>query len=179
MHGALVCLHWGVAAAGADRETVCLDDAIRSMVRCRPGREVVAALDSILHRGLRSMQELQDLFATLPARYLVLLALADARAESGPETLVRLMLRQLGVEFDLQVSVAGVGRVDFLVGARLIIECDSRAHHADWDQRRRDIRRDQEAARRGFVTVRLLAEDILFHPERVLPVLADVVRAHV
>ncbi|GAB2830218.1 DUF559 domain-containing protein [Microbacterium insulae] len=141
-------------------------------------REVVAALDSILNQGLRSMRELREIFGRLPAKYQVLLALADGRAESGPETLVRLMLRMLGADFDPQVRIAGVGRVDFLVGERLILECDSRAHHSDWDQRRRDIRRDQEAARRGFVTARLLAEDILFRPEEVMSVLADVVRAH-
>lgn len=177
-YGSFVRLHWGCARGGAGREAVSLDEAIRAMVRCRPPREVVGALDSILHLGLRSWDELRDVFASLPRKYEVLLRLADGRAESGPESLVRLMLRQLGAVFDIQVRIDGVGRVDFLIGDRLIIECDSRAHHSDWDQRRKDIRRDQEAARRGYATVRLLAEDVLFRPAEVRQLLADLLAVH-
>jgi very-short-patch-repair endonuclease len=178
VHGSSVRLHWGRSPEWASREAVSLDEAIRTMVRCRAPREVVAALDSILYLGIRSREELHEIFACLPRKYEVLLRLADGRAESGPESLVRLMLRQLGAAFDLQVVIGGVGRVDFLIGDRLILECDSKAHHSDWGQRRKDIRRDQEAARRGYTTVRLLAEDVLFRPAEVMELLADLVAAH-
>ncbi|MGN8551599.1 UNVERIFIED_CONTAM: DUF559 domain-containing protein [Microbacterium sp. SLM126] len=177
VHGAIARVHWGDLTEPATREAVGLEDAIRTLVTCRPPREVIAALDSVLHLGLMSESEMRTLFRALPAKYGVLLRLVDGRAESGTESFVRLMLRRLGIPFEVQVELGGVGRVDFVIAAKLIIECDSRAHHGDWSQRRRDIRRDQEAARRGFATIRLLAEDIIFHPEDVEALLADVARS--
>lgn len=82
--------------------------------------------------------------------------------ESGPETLVRLILRGLGCDVDVQVQIPGVGRVDFVVDGWLIIECDSKAHHEGWDAQRRDRRRDIAAAALGYTTIRPLAEDLLY-----------------
>lgn len=176
-HGAIARVHWGELTVPATCDAVGLVDAIHTLVRCRPPREVVAALDSVLHLGLMSETGLRAVFDSLPAKYGVLLRLVDARAESGTETFVRLMLRRLGVDFDVQVDIPGVGRVDFVVAGRLIIECDSKAHHSDWSQRRRDIRRDQQAARMGYATVRLLAEDIIFQHDAVQMLLADLARS--
>jgi very-short-patch-repair endonuclease len=58
----------------------------------------------------------------------------------------------------------------------LIIECDSEAHHGGWDARRRDLRRDQEAAALGYHTFRPIAEDIFWHPERVVAALRGLLR---
>lgn len=176
-HGAIARVHWGDITVPPTRETVGLDDAIRTLVRCRPPREVIAALDSVLYLGMMSEAEMRDLFGALPPKYGVLLRLVDGRAESGTESFVRLMLRQLGIPFEVQVELSGVGRVDFVIAGKLIIECDSKAHHSDWNQRRRDIRRDQEAARLGYATVRLLAEDILFQPDAVHALLAGIARS--
>ncbi|MCY1159280.1 MAG: hypothetical protein MOP51_2305, partial [Citricoccus sp.] len=49
-----------------------------------------------------------------------------------PESLMRLILCDLGVEFSLKVKIVGVGRVDFVVDGFLIIECDSKAFHQGW-----------------------------------------------
>ncbi|MET2010823.1 type IV toxin-antitoxin system AbiEi family antitoxin domain-containing protein [Microbacterium chocolatum] len=140
-------------------------DALACALRCQPPRASVASLDSALHGGHLRMDELDELFRLLPRRHRVLRRLVDARAESGPETLVRLLLRSLGAAFDVQVVIAGVGRVDFLVEGWLIIECDSRAFHSDWDAQRRDRRRDQAAAALGYATFRPIAEDITWHPD--------------
>jgi very-short-patch-repair endonuclease len=86
------------------------------------------------------------------------------------------MLRRLGCSFDVQVRIDGVGRVDFVVDGWLIIECDSEAHHAGWAERRRDLRRDQAAAARGFVTYRPIAEDIMWNPDDVWEALAGLIR---
>ena len=88
-------------------------------------------------------------------------------AESGPESLVRLMLRTIGVAFDVQRQLDGVARVDFLVDGWLIVECDSQAHHSSWEAQRRDRRRDQIAATQGFATYRPIAEDIMWQPDEV------------
>ncbi len=82
------------------------------------------------------------------------------------------MLRALGVPFEVQVVIDGVGRVDFVVADWLIVECDSDEHHSGWDRQRRDRRRDQAAAALGYATYRPIAEDIMWHPQRVRDALA-------
>ncbi len=78
-----------------------------------------------------------------------------------------LILRAIGCSFDVQVTVSGVGRVDFVVDGWLIIECDSEAFHSSWEQQKRDRRRDQAAAAQGFSTSRPITEDIMWHPDEV------------
>ncbi|MCH6231543.1 DUF559 domain-containing protein [Microbacterium sp. CFH 31415] len=152
-------------------------DALREAVRCQPPRGAVATLDSALHLGLLATHELEELFATLPGRYAVVRRLVDARCESGPESLVRLILRSLGVHFDVQVVISGVGRVDFVVDGWLIVECDSFEHHSSWDAQRRDRRRDQRAAALGYATYRPIAEDIMWRPEEVRAALVGLLRS--
>ena len=152
-------------------------DAIYDAVMSQSPRAGVATIDSALHLGVLHLDDLDELFAALPRRYRRLRRLLDRRAESGPETLVRLMLRSLGYSFDCQVTITGVGRVDFLVDGWLVVECDSKAHHSSWEAQRNDRRRDLEAAKRGLVTLRLIAEDILWHQGDVRAALAGVLAA--
>jgi len=150
-------------------------DALLHAVRCQDPRAAVATLDSALHHRLLRNDELDEFFAELPRRYRRLRRLLDARCESGPETFVRLMLRTLGCRYRPQAVIDGVGRVDFLVDGWLIVECDSRAHHGDAVAQRSDRRRDLAAATRGFVVLRLLAEDIMWRPDVVLAALRGAV----
>lgn len=85
------------------------------------------------------------------------------------------MLRSLGLSFEVQVAIPGVGIVDFVVEGWLIIECDSEAHHSSWNAQRRDRRRDQEAAALGYATYRPIAEDIMWNPDSVLAALRGLV----
>jgi very-short-patch-repair endonuclease len=142
-------------------------DALACAIRCQTPRAALATIDSALHRRVIRSDELGDLFRLLPRRHRVLRKLIDARAESGPETLVRLILRSLGASFEVQVVVIGVGRVDFVVDGWLIVECDSEEFHSSWEAQRRDRRRDQAAAALGYATFRPIAEDILWHPDLV------------
>ena len=146
-------------------------DALIDAVQCQDPRAAVATLDSALHQGILRGDELDELFDALPRRYRRLRALLDSRAESGPETLVRLMLRGLGCSIEVQVRIHGVGRVDLVVDGWLIIECDSKEFHSDWDAQKRDRRRDLAAAKLGYCTLRLVAEDIMWQPEVVLDAL--------
>lgn len=143
-------------------------DALVTAVMCQSVSAAIATLDSALHQRLIGEAELDEVFAALPRRLRLLRRHLDHRAESGAETLMRLLLRRLGCRVEVQRQIAGVGRVDFLVDGWLIIECDSEAHHADWAQQKKDRRRDQAAAERGYVTFRAIAEDIFWHAERPL-----------
>lgn len=142
-------------------------DAVAHAVLCQRPRDAVATIDSALHHGVLRLDELDELFGALPRRYRRLRGLLDARAESGPETLVRLILRTLGCRFDVQAHVDGVGRVDLLVDGWLIVECDSEQFHSGWQAQRADRRRDLAAASRGYSVLRIIAEDIMWRPEAV------------
>ncbi|MGN6272600.1 MAG: hypothetical protein ACTHMQ_05860 [Protaetiibacter sp.] len=160
-----------------DALTVDVVDAVFQAVLCLPPRAAIAAIDSALHLGVLRSDELDELFDALPRRYRRLRRLLDPRAESGSETLMRLILRSLGCVIEAQVDIDGVGRVDFLVDGWLIIECDSRAYHSDWAAQRRDRRRDQAAAARGYTTFRPIAEDIMWAPDQVRAALVGLLGA--
>ncbi|MDQ1083218.1 MULTISPECIES: type IV toxin-antitoxin system AbiEi family antitoxin domain-containing protein [Microbacterium] len=159
--------HWRSSTAPPDSAVTALIEALAQSVRCQAPRSAVATLDSAWHLGFVDEDGLGQIFARLPRRYQVLRGLLEGRSESGPESLVRLLLRTLGCHVDVQVRIDGVGRVDFLVDGWLIVECDSERFHGDWQSHKRDRRRDSAALERGFCTVRLLAEDILYRPDAV------------
>ncbi|HTN56973.1 MAG TPA: hypothetical protein VL043_01775 [Protaetiibacter sp.] len=142
-------------------------DALYDAVIGQEPRAAIATLDSALHLGVLHPDDLDELFAALPRRFRRLRRLLDARAESGAESLLRLILRAIGCSVECQVTIPGVGRVDFLVDGWLIIECDSEAHHASWEAQRNDRRRDLAAAKRGLVTFRVIAEDVFWRPDDV------------
>ncbi|MEZ3156062.1 hypothetical protein AB1K56_03955 [Microbacterium sp. BWR-S6Y] len=162
-----VVYHWRPSSAARNRLTVDVVEALAQAIRCRPPRSAVATLDSAWHLGLVDEVGIGEAFARLPRRFQVLRRLVDPRAEAGTESLARLLLRQLGCRVELQVRIDGVGRVDLLVDGWLIVECDSEQFHGTWDAHKNDRRRDMAALERGYTTLRLLAEDILYHPDRV------------
>lgn len=168
-------LHWAKERQHEHLHVTSLSVAIRHSVRCQPPRAAVATLDSLVHHGLVTLPQLQSLFLDLPARFQTLLRLVDPSAESGPETFVRLLLRAMGVSFEAQVLIDGVGRVDFVVDGWLIIECDSKEFHEGWEKQMQDRRRDLAAARLGYVTVRPLAADILHRSDTVQRALREVI----
>ncbi|WP_152545442.1 hypothetical protein [Microbacterium sp. CH12i] len=160
-------LHWNAAldadsTLGAETmHAVALQVAVREAVRCQSPRAALATLDSVLHHSLMSPAQLEAVFALLPKRYRVLLSLVDASAASGPETFMRLILRGLGLKYETQVFLPGVGYVDFLVEGWLIIECDSKEWHEGWEKQVEDRHRDMAAAKLGCVTLRPLATEIM------------------
>ncbi|WP_243226938.1 type IV toxin-antitoxin system AbiEi family antitoxin domain-containing protein [Microbacterium sp. CIAB417] len=166
--------HWRESACARADLQADLVEALAQACRCQPPRVAVASLDSALHLGLIDGDDLDRVFDRLPRRYRPLRKLIDARAEAGSETLVRLMLRSMGYRPSLQISLRGVGRVDLLVDGWLIVECDSRAFHGDVAQQIRDRRRDLAAAELGYVTLRILAEDVFHRPDAVRAALGAV-----
>lgn len=168
--GSRPVLHWTPPVAPRPRWFVCssIIDALVRAVQCQSPRAAVATLDSALHLRLLNAADLDTVFAALPLRYRPLRRLIDARAESGPETLMRLLLRGIAKTVEIQVRIPGVGRVDLLVDGWLIVECDSDAHHSGLDARRRDGARDLAAAALGYLTLRPMASDIMWRPDRVL-----------
>lgn len=163
-----VVLHWHPLVDLPSAGCVGAIDALIHAVRCQSPRHAIATLDSALHRGLIGAEQLADVFAALPRRFRVLRSFVDGRAQSGPETLVRLMALSLGCSVDLQVRFEGVGFVDLVLDGWLVVECDSKEFHSSWQQQLKDYRRDRLLAQRGLSVLRLTAADILYEPETVL-----------
>ena len=78
----------------------------------------------------------------------------NGASESGQETVLRSALEDAGTPSEIQVELPGVGRVDGIVGGRLIWEADSRLAHDGWEMHVRDRDRDIDAARLGYMTLR-------------------------
>ncbi len=153
-------------------------DALIQATNCQSPRAAVASLDSALHLGLIDDDDLDEIFARVAPRRRVLRRYLDGRAESGPESIVRMMAVLLGFRVEVQVRVRGVGRVDLVLDGWLVVECDSEQFHVGWPMQKKDRRRDLALAARGFVTMRPIAEDIMYNPDVVIAALIGLRDAH-
>ncbi|MCM3779431.1 type IV toxin-antitoxin system AbiEi family antitoxin domain-containing protein [Microbacterium hydrocarbonoxydans] len=131
-----------------------VETALVQVHRCLGDEVFFAALESALNLRRLSKAAVQRIRRSLPryARWLVDLARTDA--QSGLESLLRLRLHLLGFTLACQVAIHGVGRVDFVIGDRLIIEVDGRENHTGAANRHRDLMRDASASAAGYETLR-------------------------
>lgn len=151
-------LHWWPLLYSSDvlDYRVGIRDAVAHAIRCQQPWHAIATLSNGLHQGLLSRDELTALLHQLPEAHCALLGQVDGRAEAGQESILRLLMWQLGLQCELQVQVqvqvhvSGVGRVDMLVEGILILEADSRLAHDGWELHVRDRNRDM--IRPGRVT---------------------------
>ena len=177
-HRTRVILHWtNLMEVPGSSSAVHVLDALAHSVLCQPPRAAVATLDSALNKGLISTVQLGELFAALPTRFRMLAGLVDGRAESGPESLVRLMARMLGCDIQLQVKFEEVGRVDLVLDGWLVVECDSEQFHATWEAQVRDRERDLALASLGYATLRLTASTIMYRPDDALAALRGLIES--
>ncbi len=145
-------VHW--AAYTGSRITASPIEALAAMCLCEPPERVVAAVDSALRFKRITVSEWAACTSQLPRRLRDLIAGVDARSESITESVMRFRLRALGIHAWPQQRIAGVGRVDFVIGDRLIIEVDGRAYHSDPKRFEADRSRDARASARGFRVLR-------------------------
>ena len=135
--------------------------ALGAAVRHHSAEEAVMAMDSVLHRRLLTRAELESHFAGEGPRAKELLARADGRTESALESIARQRLRAAGFQPRIQVPIPRLGRVDMMIGRRLIIETDGHQFHTGEDSFEEDRRRDRVAASLGLVSVRLTWTQVL------------------
>ncbi|MCR8670552.1 type IV toxin-antitoxin system AbiEi family antitoxin domain-containing protein [Agrococcus sp. HG114] len=136
-----------------------LETAFRCALRCADREQIVTIADSIVHRGLASLAELRRWAASAPRAVRRHLDLVEPLAESGTESMVRVRLLALGLSVRVQQWI-GRRRVDLMIGDRLIVECDSVAHHADLEAFQRDRRADRAHVAAGYLVIRLTWEQI-------------------
>jgi very-short-patch-repair endonuclease len=142
------------ADAPAASGVVPVAHALAHLRRCRGAEHFVVALESALRLDVLDAAGRDVLRSLVPKHARSLVDEARSDADSGLESLLRHRLRQFGIELRSQVRIPGVGRVDFVLGDRLILEVDGRENHDGPSERHRDLKRDAAAAALGFDTLR-------------------------
>lgn len=162
-----VTVHWHVVPAHREtRLRTHVSDQLRELIDCQPVEVVIAVVDSALahqdHRApllqtgewLRIAEEHPRLFPQL--------RMVDAQSGGGTESLTRFRCwRDHRLALRSQVWIAGVGRVDFLIGDRLVIEVDGAAYHTDPERFEADRRRDAELSALGYRVLRFSYRQVM------------------
>ncbi|WP_418004808.1 endonuclease domain-containing protein [Mycobacterium sp. PDNC021] len=151
-----------------------VDIAVASAANCLDAEGLVVVLDSMLNKRMIQMADARDIVAASRFAWLHLAERCDPDSESGIETMIRLRLRALRIHLRTQVHIPGVGRIDLLVGDRLIIEADSREHHIPRYQA--DRTRDRVATGMGYLVIRLTYEDVVYRWDTVAADILAIIR---
>lgn len=162
-----VHVHWGALLDPAGEDSVSIVDALAQTLRCVHPWHALAAIDNALHLRLISMRDVSRIFAAAPKRLRYLRAHVEGRAEAGQETVLRMIVASLGLRYEVQVTLPGVGRVDLIVEGWLVLEADSKEAHEGWEQQVRDSDRGLAAARLGYATLRPVYQRTMFSPDAV------------
>jgi very-short-patch-repair endonuclease len=172
---ASVVAHWTNRADDADP----VDDALTAftqLTKCLTPLDVLIAADSLINRRILTQGQVEGVLGR-SARGRRLLRQVDGAAESGTETIFRTRLTARGIRFRTQVPVEGVGRVDFMVGDRLVVEVDGREWHDTEAQFERDRARDSRLVALGYLVMRFSFVRVMYDLPEVECELLAVVRA--
>jgi hypothetical protein len=152
---------------------------VAQVLRSEPPQFAIAVLDSMLRRSAITRTEIEFGAARLPERLRRLLAHLDPRAESGTESIVRVLLALEGIVATPQIPVPfrELERLDLVVGDRLVIECDSRAHHSTHVELDRDNARDLLLTALGFLVIRVRYRAAVSDPAGVVAAIRAVMDA--
>ncbi|MDR6865610.1 very-short-patch-repair endonuclease [Microbacterium resistens] len=133
---------------------VAIEIALVHLLECAGDEAFFAAYESAWRQSRLSSTARARIRRALPASARWLVDLARPDADSGIESLLRLRLHLLGIRVRCQVLIDGVGRVDFLIEDRLILEADGRENHDGDSHRHKDLVRDAASSRLGYETLR-------------------------
>ncbi len=154
-HDDCTCVsHWNDPGPRMSFDTSVVSHILTQILACHGQEAFFVALESALHQRRLTAQARQILRSAIAVSHRWLVDFARNDAESGLESLVRLRLRRFGLLVRTQQSIVAVGRVDLLIGDRLIIEVDGRVNHEGASLRHKDLVRDANAAAWGLTTLR-------------------------
>lgn len=156
-----VAIHWSRHSAHAVQP---IGELIAEVARCVGPEDAFAVLESALRTRKLRRSDLPRLRDALTHPLQRLLPYSSQASGSGSESHFKLLLLELGLPFRQQVEIPRVGRVDFVVGDDLIVEVDSRQHHADIA---RDRRRDAEASAAGYRSMHVLYGQVMYERDLV------------
>lgn len=142
--------------------------AFATAMRCLDPTSITVVADSLLNRRLASRDELDEWSKRASEAARAALEKCDGESQSGTESIMRLALHAVGVTARTQVWI-GSDRVDLLIGDRLVIECDSLAHHGSTESAYiEDHARDLRVRREGYEVLRFTYRQILFQLDEVV-----------
>jgi very-short-patch-repair endonuclease len=151
-------------------------DCLHVIIRSRPAREAFAAVESALRQGIVTRAEWGRVLAGLRHGERRALRCASFRSESGGESLLLFDLLRSALQPAQQVEISGVGRVDFVLGARLILEVDGAEFHSSRAEFEEDRRRDAVASTLGLRVLRFSHNQIERHDPVVMNAILAAVR---
>lgn len=138
-------------------------DALIAAVKCGTPEQAFIVLESALKLGVATRDEVREILTHVSKKKARKIGVPGSRSDSGSESALAFRLRKLKLEFEQQVWIRDVGRVDILVGQSLVIELDSWQHHqADRKAYHRDRERDAVLIARGYTVVRLAYAHVFF-----------------
>lgn len=170
------CSQWGPdEPVGLSVDGIAI--ALRHAVRCLDiDEDRVVIFDSILNQKLLELCDLEAELSGAPRRIRRLLSLACSGSDAGTETKVRLRLRAKNIKLAVQQLIPGVGKVDLLIGKRLIIEVDGQQYHSSSAQFESDRARDLEAVSRGYIVIRLSYKQVMYGWEEAEDKILSIIR---
>lgn len=152
--------------------------------RALPLVEAVVVIDSALHSRLVQYSELVAAADAVRGRGAAALRravrFADELADSPLESALRLLLVLLLCSYGslrCQVYFRAAGKVDIVLDGWLVIEADGFEFHSDRAAYREDRRRGNALAAHGKVLLRFTWEDVHLHPQRVLALVEQTLKA--
>ena len=159
-----VCIHREQFVSDEERRThvASIGTVLERVLVCMPLKVSLPMLDAARNRGLYDVSTL-----TIPPTGSRLphlreaLSLSSDRARSILETVARLQLIDMGLTPQVGVWIEGVGEVDMISLDFIVIEVDGWAFHSSKEQREKDLKRDRELLRRGYVVLRFTYDDVM------------------
>ncbi|MBX9718269.1 MAG: DUF559 domain-containing protein [Microbacteriaceae bacterium] len=172
-----VHIHWVPSGTHPRFGVALLHETLARALNQLPLPYAVAVLDSALRSTTLTPGGLLLESMTWRPSARAAAALADDRSESGTESVLRVLLHEAGIHATPQapLPLGGGQRADLLVGDRLLIECDSEAHHAEPASRRADLRRDESLVALGYIVLRIDYRQVFDDPEGVVATIAAIV----
>jgi very-short-patch-repair endonuclease len=136
----------------------CLADSLS----CQEPLVVIAAADSVLYKRPELFEQWRDLVLSASSTRREFLHHVDGVCESGTESIFWSKIRRFGLTVERQARIAGVGRVDFRIGPKLIVEIDGAAYHTDPVAFERDRHRDAVLSALGYRVLRFSYNQVMF-----------------
>ncbi|MDQ7878081.1 DUF559 domain-containing protein [Microbacterium sp. QXD-8] len=127
---------------------------LRQILRCQGLESFFVSLESALRQRKLTSADLAWLRNNTNRQARDAIAFAHRDADSGLESLFRWRLRRHRLDVRTQQEIVSVGRVDFVIGERLIVEVDGAPNHDGASHRHKDLVRDANAAAWGLVSLR-------------------------
>lgn len=146
-----------------------VEDTVLHALNCLVLSEAVSVAESAIRSGRVDRGMLEGLVqAPRSAQARHALSLVTGTAASQPEVEARLLFIAQGWRVVAQAYLPGIGHVDFLIEGLVIVEIDGHDFHKDRAAFVEDRRRQNEALRRGYPTLRYPPEVLWRDPDRIL-----------